>query len=116
MRFLLLFLQQLFCGLFVAVAEVLLLLLQGFAVGLVKVLLVLVPALDGLVIEEDVEPAVLVGSVQAVAMKHLAAVFQGLLLEIDGIVMSWRLVMAELLFVRPCGCLLRPAGVVQGLD
>lgn len=64
-----------------------LLLLQGLAIGLVKILLVLVPALDGLVIEEDVEPAVLVCPIKVLSMKHLAVVIPCLLLEVDGIVM-----------------------------
>lgn len=87
MRFLLLFLQQLFRIFFIAIAQVFLLLLQGLAIGLVKILLVLVPALDGLVIEEDVEPAVLVGPIEVLSMKHFAVVVSGLLLEVDGIVM-----------------------------
>lgn len=76
----------------------LLLFLQGLAIGLIKILLVFVPAFDCLVVEEDVEPAVVVGPIEVVSMKQFGVVV-GLLLEIDGIVVPRRLVDAEQLLL-----------------
>lgn len=66
-----------------------LLLLQGFPICLVKTFLVLVSALDGLIIEEDVKPTVIICFVYLVTMKHLVVIITSLLLKTDGIVMSW---------------------------
>lgn len=116
MRFLLFLLQQLLRIFFIAVAQVFLLLLQGLPIRLVKILLVLVSTLDGLVIEEDIQPAVLVSPIEVLFMKHFAVVIPVLLLKVDGIVMPRRLVKAEQLFVVFGGGGLVFAGVVQGLD
>ena len=116
MRFLLFLLQQLLRIFFIAVAQVFLLLLEGLAIGLIKILLVFVPAFGGLVIEEDVEPAVFVGPIEVVPMKQFCVVAAGLLLEIDSIVMPGRLVVAEQLLLVYAWRWLVFGGVVEGLD
>ena len=88
MRFLLFLLQQFLRIFFIAVAQVFLLLLQGLPIRLVKILLVLVSTLDGLVIEENVQPAVLVSPIEVISMKHFAVVIPVLLLKAQSVIVT----------------------------